>query len=82
MARIPKWAAIACEDETVLFRYERTCHSREARNRFNIPISPAVDHVERIITGMCDVDPIRGWMNISVIEPAIGSMRREFDVAQ
>jgi len=31
---------------------------------------------------MCDVDPIRGWMNIGVIEPAIGSMRREFDVAE
>jgi hypothetical protein len=31
---------------------------------------------------MCDVDPIRGWMNIGVIEPAMGSMHREFDVAQ
>jgi len=50
--------------------------------RFNVPISRAVDHVDRIIAGMCDVDPIRGWMNIGVIEPAIGSMRREFDVAE
>jgi hypothetical protein len=31
---------------------------------------------------MCDVDPIRDWMNIGVIEPAIGPMRREFDVAK
>jgi hypothetical protein len=31
---------------------------------------------------MCDVEPVRGLMNISVIEPAIGSMLRKFDVAQ
>jgi hypothetical protein len=31
---------------------------------------------------MCDVDPIGGWMNVCVIEPAIGLMRREFDVAE
>jgi len=31
---------------------------------------------------MCDVDPICRQMNICVIEPAIGSMRREFDVAE
>jgi hypothetical protein len=31
---------------------------------------------------MCDVEAIRGSMNIGVIEAAIGSMRREFDVAE
>jgi len=31
---------------------------------------------------MCDVDPICGWMNIGVIEGAIGWMRRKFDMAQ
>jgi hypothetical protein len=31
---------------------------------------------------MCDVEPVRWVMNISVIEPAIGSMLREFDVAE
>jgi hypothetical protein len=31
---------------------------------------------------MCDVEPIRGCMNIGVIEAAIGLMRREFDVAK
>jgi hypothetical protein len=31
---------------------------------------------------MCDVEPVRGVMNIGVIEPAIGSMLREFDVAE
>jgi hypothetical protein len=31
---------------------------------------------------MRDVDPIRGRMNIGVIEPAIGSMRRELDVTE
>jgi hypothetical protein len=31
---------------------------------------------------MCDVEPVRRVMNISVIEPAIGSMLREFDVAE
>ena len=75
-------ATIACEDEPARFRDERTCHSHEARYRFNVPISRAVDHVDGIVTGMCDVDPIRGWMNIGVIEAAIGSMCREFDVAQ
>jgi hypothetical protein len=31
---------------------------------------------------MRDVDPIRGRVNICVIKPAIGLMRREFDVAE
>src|SRR5262249_59520689 len=51
-------ATIAREDETARFGYERTCHSHEIRYRFNVPISPAIDHVDRIIAGMCDVDPI------------------------
>ena len=69
-------APIAREDETARFGDERTCHSREARYRPNVPISRAVDHVDRIVAGMCDVDPVRGVMNIGVIEPAIGSMLR------
>jgi hypothetical protein len=73
---------IAREDEAARFRDERTCHSRQARYRFDVPISCAVDHVNRIIAGMCDVHPICGRMNIGVIEPAIGSMSREFDVPE
>src|SRR5262249_10273429 len=75
-------ATIAREDETARFRDERTCHSREVRYRFNVPISRAVDHVDGIIACMCDVEPIGGCMNIGVIEATIGSMRREFDVAE
>src|SRR6516165_2300019 len=75
-------ATITREDETARFGDERTCHSHNARDRFDVLISRTVDHVDRIIARMCDVDPIRGWMNIGVIEPAIGSMRREFDVAE
>ena len=75
-------ATIACEDEPARFRDERTCHSHEARYRFNVSIARAVDHVDGIIAGMCDVDPICGWMNIGVIEGAIGWMRRKFDMAQ
>ena len=75
-------ATIAREDEIAGFRDERTCHCRQAGYRFNVLISRAVDHVDRVIAGMCDVEPIRGWMNIGVIEPPIGSMRREFDVAE
>jgi len=75
-------ATIAREDEAARFRDERTRHSRQAGYRFNVPIPRAVDHVDRIIAGMCDVHPIRRWMNIGVVEPAIGSMSREFDVAE
>ena len=75
-------ATIAREDETARLGDERTCHSHDAGHRFNVPISRGVDHVDRIIASMCDVDPIRDWMNIGVIEPAIGPMRREFDVAK
>ena len=50
--------------------------------RLNVLISRAVDHIDRVIAGMCDVEPVRGVMNISVIESATGSMLREFDVAE
>jgi hypothetical protein len=45
-------------------------------------ISRAVDHVDRIIARMRDVDPIRGRVNICVIKPATRLMCREFDVAE
>src|SRR5262245_66568893 len=71
---------VAGEDEAVRFGDERTCHSDEARYRRNVPISRAVDHVDRIVARMCNVEPVRGVMNISVIETAIGSMFRLFVV--
>ena len=67
-------ASIGREDEPARFRHERTCHCREAGYRFNVSILRAVDHVDGIVAGMRDVEPIRGRMNIGVIEPAIGSM--------
>src|SRR5215472_11339275 len=75
-------ATIAREDEIARFRDERTCHCHQAGYRFNVLISRAVDHIDRVIAGMCDVEPVRGVMNISVIESATGSMLREFDVAE
>src|SRR5262245_10174017 len=75
-------ATVAREDEAVHFGDERTCYPHQARYRGNVSISPAVDHVDSIVAGMCDVEAVCGVMNISVIEPAIGSMLREFDVAQ
>src|SRR5262249_10820040 len=75
-------ATIAREDETVRFGDERTCHSDEAGYRFNVPISRAVDDVDGIVVVWGDVGAVRGLMNIRVIDPAIGLMGREFDVAQ
>src|SRR5215475_3368973 len=75
-------ATIAHKDEIARFKDERPCHCHQAGYRFNVLISRAVDHVDRVIAGMCDVEPIRGLMNVGVIEPAIGSMCREFDVAE
>src|SRR5262249_58894061 len=75
-------ATIAREDEIALLRDEPPCHCHQAGYRFNVLISRAVDHIDRVIAGMCDVEPVRGVMNISVIESATGSMLLEFDVAE
>src|SRR5437667_5279258 len=69
--------SIGREDESTRFRHERTCHSRESGDRFNVSIPTNVDHVDRIVAGMRNVEPIRGWMNICMIEPTLGLIRRK-----
>src|SRR5436309_13885885 len=74
--------SIGREDESTYFRHERTCHSHEPRDRLNVSVLTNVDHVDRIIAGMRNVKPIRGWMNICMIEPTLGSILRELDVTE
>ena len=76
------FASIGREDESARFGYERACHCREARNRFNISISRGVDHVDCIVAGMCDIKPICSLMDISMIEPTLGSIWWKLDMTE
>ena len=80
--KVPGRTRWAIHDESARLGHERTCHCREARNRFHVSISRGVNHVHGIVAGMRDVEPIRSLMDISVIEPALGSIRRELDMAE
>ena len=75
-------ASIGCEDESARFRHERTCHCRESGHRFNVSISRAVDHVDRIVAGMRDVETV-GWrVNVGMIETAGAAVFRQVDVTK
>jgi hypothetical protein len=75
-------ASIGCEHESAGLRHKRTSHSSEVWKRFDVPISRSVDHVHCIIAGMCEVEPIRSLMDISVIKPALGPIWWELDMAE
>ncbi len=75
-------AAIGRKDEPARLGHQRTCHRRESGDRFDVSIARAVDHVDRIVAGMRDVEPIRGRMDVGVIEPTFGSIGRELDVTE
>src|SRR5262245_14556989 len=61
------FGSIGCKDEATRFGHERTCHCHESRHRLNVQVTRAVDHVDRIVAGMRNVEPICGKMNICVI---------------
>jgi hypothetical protein len=54
------FASVAREDEAARFGDQRTGDGREARHRFDVPISRAVDDVDGIVAGMRDIEPVRG----------------------
>jgi hypothetical protein len=76
------FASIGCNDEITRLGHERTRDPCKCRDGFNVSISRDVDDVDRIVAGVRDVEPIRGWMDISVIESPAPSIRRELDVTE
>jgi hypothetical protein len=75
-------ASIGGEDETTRFRDERTGHSRQSRDRFDVPIFFKINHVDRVVTGVCDVEPISGRMDIGMIKSTLGSICWKFNVTE
>ena len=53
-----------------------------ARDRYVESIPRGVDHVDRIVAGMCDIEPIRSLMGIGVIEASVGPIWRELDMGK
>src|SRR4029453_3092483 len=76
------FASIGCKNEATRFGRARPCRCHESGDRLNVKITRAVDHVDPIVAGMRNVEPICGKMNIRVIEATLGSIRRKLDVTE
>src|SRR4029077_6887295 len=65
------FAAICGEHEIMLFRYKRYGHTSHVRDRAHVLIFHAVDHIERVIGRMRDVQKSETAMHCYVIETAL-----------
>jgi hypothetical protein len=74
------FASVGCKDKAHRLGHQSACHAREAGNRFNVPISRDVDHIDRIVAGVRDIEPIRRRVDVGMVEAALGSIFRKFDV--
>src|SRR5262249_6351590 len=74
-------APVGGEHQLALFGNQRTGHRGQAGDRFNVAVLGAVDHIDRVVCGMRNIETIGGRMNVGVIEAAFRSMRRKFDVS-
>jgi len=74
--------SIGGKDESTRFGHENAGHRRQAGDRFEIFILRDVDHIDRVVAGVRDVEPVCGSMNVRVIESAARSIGRQLDVTE
>jgi hypothetical protein len=66
----------------VPLEHERPCHACEIRDRAYVRLGHTVDHVERIVGGVGDVEPLSAAVDRGMVEAAGLGAWREVNVSQ
>jgi len=75
-------AAIGGEDELAFVAHKRACDRGQVRHREEMPTRDRIEHVDRIVGGVGDVDVATSRVDRGMIEAAAAGMGRQIDMAE